>query len=236
VKIKHTNWFAAGPEVQRALLFLSDGAFKLYFYLCVNASRSTGLISVRYVDLAYSLGKSRRSIATYFSELRCNGVCRIRSALNQHDCGEVELCDEFWPYDKGNAVQVPCDTERYLIQLRSLLTARACIRCNFSATDRNYAEKLKARSIPLSQIERAVALGCSRKYVSLLNGTDRGLILSFAYFKDLIEEAGAEDTPSGYWDYLMPQLKRLETKWIAKEKSAGATNASAKSKEAKKTR
>jgi hypothetical protein len=68
---------------------------------------------------------------------------------------------------------------------------------------------LEAR-VPLEQIERAVALGCSRKYVSMLNGTDSGLILSFSYFRDLIEEAGDGNTPAGYWDYLMPQVKRLE--------------------------
>jgi len=42
MEIKHSNWFAAGQEVQRALLLLSDGAFRLYFYLCFTANRSTG--------------------------------------------------------------------------------------------------------------------------------------------------------------------------------------------------
>jgi hypothetical protein len=42
----------------------------------------------------------------------------------------------------------------------------------------------------------------------------------------LIKEAGEENTPAGYWDYLMPPLKRLESQWIAK-KSADANLAPA---------
>jgi len=114
-----------------------------------------------------------------------------------------------------------------MTRVQSLLSKRACIRCRFTAADRAFAEQLAARAVPSEQIERAIALGCSRKYVSLLNGTDSGLILSFSYFKDLIEEAGDQGTPAGYWDYLMPQLKRLETQWIAREKKADANNASA---------
>jgi hypothetical protein len=33
------NWFAAGVEVQRALELLSDGAFKVFVYICLNAER-----------------------------------------------------------------------------------------------------------------------------------------------------------------------------------------------------
>jgi len=63
--------------------------------------------------------------------------------------------------------------------------------------------------------------------VSSLNGADGGPIVSFSYFRDLIEEAGDTQTPVGYWDYVTPQLKRLEAQWIARESLAGAKNASA---------
>ena len=31
------GWFAAGAEVQKAMELLSDGAFRLFIYLCLNA-------------------------------------------------------------------------------------------------------------------------------------------------------------------------------------------------------
>jgi hypothetical protein len=46
--------------------------------------------------------------------------------------------------------------------------------------------------------------------VSLLNGTDSGPILSFAYFRDVIEEVCDPEIPSGYWDDVMPELERLK--------------------------
>jgi len=206
---------------------LSDGAFRLYFYLCFTANRSTGLLSVNYLDLAAALGRSRRSIASYAEELRKEGVCRIHPAVNQHQRSEIEICDDFWPYTRTATSGESSESRGLLTQVQALLSERACIRCKFTAADRAFAAQLAARAVPSEQIERAIALGCSRKYVSLLNGTDNGLILSFCYFRDLIDEAGDQGTPAGYWDYLMPQLKRLEAQWIAKEKSADANNASA---------
>jgi hypothetical protein len=32
------GWFAAGAEVQKAMTLLSDGAFKLFVYLCLKAA------------------------------------------------------------------------------------------------------------------------------------------------------------------------------------------------------
>jgi hypothetical protein len=83
------------------------------------------------------------------------------------------------------------------------------------------------QDVPLELIERAIALGCSRKYVSLLNGTDDELIYSFAYFRDLIDEANDQETPAGYWDFQKLQLKSLENKCIAKKAAADAKSASA---------
>ena len=41
--LKHpTGWFAVGREMEQALATLSDGAFKLYAYLCLHAKRMSG--------------------------------------------------------------------------------------------------------------------------------------------------------------------------------------------------
>ena len=41
-----SGWFAAGHEVAQALELLSDAAFKLFVYLCLNADRHTGRIAI----------------------------------------------------------------------------------------------------------------------------------------------------------------------------------------------
>ena len=44
LRLKNTrNWFAAGVEVQQALEILTDGAFKVFMHLCLNAERKTGI-------------------------------------------------------------------------------------------------------------------------------------------------------------------------------------------------
>jgi hypothetical protein len=72
--------------------------------------------------------------------------------------------------------------------------------------------------------------------VSLLNGTDSEPILTLSYSRDLIEEAGDQETPSGYWDYLKPELVQLEAKRISREKVAGANIVPAAMHESGKTR
>lgn len=220
MEIKHSNWFAAGPEVQRALLSLSDGAFRLYFYLCLNASRRTGTISMCYADLAHTLERSRRSISSHFDELRHLGVCVIQPAVNQHHCTEIEITDEFWPYTKENTGAQPSKGEEYVAQIKSFLSDRACVQCPFTAADQKFAAKLHASEVTLEQIERAIALGCCLRYVSLLNGTASDPIFSLLYFRDVIDEVRDPDLPAGYWSYIMPELEHLEKKWLARRKPA----------------
>lgn len=236
MRVKHSSWFAAGPEVGQALMLLSDGAFRLYFYLCLQANRDTGSLTISYSDLARGLARSRRSIVTYLGELRRHGVCQVHSAVNQHQDNELEICDEFWPYSKVESGMKYQENETYFFQIKSLLAVRACVRCAFTAPDQKFAASLLARDVSLEQIERAIVLGCSRKYLSLLNGTDSGLIVSFVYFHDLIEEAGDQETPADYWAFLSLQVKRYEDRWITREKLAGADLASAARRKIKETR
>lgn len=104
----------------------------------------------------------------------------------------------------------------YLQRIGHLLSARVCVKCAFGDADRKLAASYFGRQISVEQIEHAIALGCSRKYVSWLNGTDPEPIVSFHYFADVVEEACSEDMPIGYWDYVMPTLKKLESRWVAK--------------------
>lgn len=215
MQVKHSSWFAAGPEVGRALELLPDGAFKLYMFLCLNAKRDTGSISISYASAAKSLNKSRHSINTYFEKLRKCGVCIIHPAANQHASNQIEICDEFWPYTKTAKTNDPTGLASYLQRIKSLLIARACVKCSFGAADQKLATEYFSRGISVEQIERAIALGCCLKYLSWLNNTDSGsgLIVSFHYFSGNVEEICNNEFPAGYLDHAIRKMEKLESQW-----------------------
>ncbi len=95
-----SGWFAAGCEVRHALAPFSDGAFKLYVYVCLHAERSSARLLFRHSELAQSRGKSPRSISSYLNELRRQGACQVQAAANQHQMGSIEIAERFWPYHK----------------------------------------------------------------------------------------------------------------------------------------
>jgi hypothetical protein len=221
MKIKHSSWFAAGPEVKVAMTGLSDGAFKLYMFLCLNAKRDSGTLSMSYANIASELGKSLRSVNTYLKELRALRVCTLTPAGNQFETSAIEIENAFWPYIKPAGNGSNCDEVEYVQKIRSLLAARACVKCFFTGADEKIASCYFRRGISVAQLERAIALGCSRKYVSWLNGAETELIVTLSYFADVVEEACDQETPDGYWDYLLPRLTRLESMWL--QRSASAT-------------
>ncbi len=187
--LKHsTGWFAAGREMQQALGILSDGAFKLYVYVCLHAERHSARLRFRHSRLAHSLGKSPRSISSYLNELSRQGVCQVQAAANQHQMGSIEIADRFWPYHKQLSGTPVCDQTRYIERVRQLLPSRACVQGTFSAADEKLAVELYQRHVPLERIERAYLLGCARKYIALLNHPRAALISSLHYFTALLRE------------------------------------------------
>jgi len=161
---------------------LSDGAFKLYVFLCLRADRSSARLEVDQSNIAKCLAKSRRSVIAYFEELCQQGICEVAFATNQHTRGVVKICDAFWPY----VIQMPAgETEgaaNYIKHLRMLLGTRSCVVHAFAPADEKLAHSLFFDHVPIEQIERAFLLGCTRKYVSWLNGQISGPIVSLGYF------------------------------------------------------
>jgi hypothetical protein len=193
MKLKHANgWFAAGPEVARALQCLSDGGFRLYLYLCLRARRDNGSLTLNHRDLARALHRSRRSILTYLEELRQQQVCCLTPAANQYQEGEIEICDPFWPYEKVATSTLSPEADRYVGQIRDLLAARPCVHSAFTPAEQKLATTLFADKLPLEQVERAILLGCARKYLALLNGQGNGPITSLLYFRGPIDEVGQQ--------------------------------------------
>jgi hypothetical protein len=217
LRLKHpTGWFAAGREVSHALPLLSDGAFKLYIHLCLTAERSTGQVQADHADLANALGKSRRSVVVYLEELRRQGVCKTRPARNQHDQGQIEICDAFWPYERPPAQRKPQSLADYTAHIRRLLAGRACVKVSFSPADEKLAAALFERRVPIETIEHGILMACTRKYMTLLTTPNSGLIVSLSYFKDAIEEAAASKVGNDYWRYLRQSIDGLEKEWLQK--------------------
>ena len=181
--LKHsTGWSAAGREMEQALAILSDGAFKLYAYLCLHAERGSARLRFRHSELAQSLGKSPRSISSYLNELHRQGVCQVQAAANQHQMGSIEIADRFWPYHKQLSETPLSDQTFYIERVRQLFLSRACVQGTFRTADEKLAAELYRRHVPLERIERAYLLGCARKYIALLNHPGATLISSLHYF------------------------------------------------------
>jgi hypothetical protein len=214
-KLKNpTGWFAAGREVLQASGILSDGAFRLYIHLCLNADRSTGRLRARNADLAKALRKSRRSVVAYLEELRTLDVCTIRSAVNQHAVGEIEVSDAFWPYERMPLAHPTNDEADYTEQVRRLFQSRRCVESPFSPADQKLSAGFFRQQVRLEQIETALLLGCARKYVAMLNGKVSGPITSLAYFQAVVDEVGKLQMSADYIKYLRQRVARLEEQWL----------------------
>ena len=211
MKLKQpTGWFAATHQMRQALDLLSDGAFKLFVFLSLTADRRTGCLHATQTALARALLKSRTSISAYLEELSAKGVCILKPAANQHQPGEIEIADAFWPYEKELAGH---SETAYLEQLSSWLEPHPIIRSSFAAAERHLLTEMFRKGVSLQQLERALLLGLTRKYVACLNGTATTPIYSFSYFLPLLEEVAQTKTPDSYWEYLRRRLRELSAAW-----------------------
>ena len=203
------------------MTLLSDGAFKLYVFLCLCADRSSARLEVDQSNIAKSLAKSRRSVIAYFEELCQQGICEVAFATNQHTRGVVKICDAFWPY----VIQMPAvETEgaaNYVKHLRMLFETRSCVVHEFAPADDKLAHSLFSDHVPIEHVERAFLLGCTRKYVSWLNGQASGPIASFGYFRAIVDEVAQMDTSPEYWRYISESLDKYERAWLAQSTDSG---------------
>ena len=202
-----TGWFAAGREVAQAMTLLSDGAFKLYLHLCLQAERHTGRVAFNAAEWRQALGKDPSWIEACLGELYRNSVC-------EGGAGAVEIRDRFWPYEKQGGGAAAAPEAEFVRQVRAAFLKPACVRSLFTAADEKLALNLYRRQVPLEQVRRAVWLGCARKYVAMLNRQTRQPITSLAYFSSLIEEVQQPQIPAGYWDHVRLRMEEMEKRWL----------------------
>ena len=183
-----TGWFAAGQEMAAALPLLSDAAFKLYVFLCLRVNRHSARMIWEPREVANLLQRDCESVTGALEELCRREVCiRYPLALDRL-C--VEVCDRFWPYEKPPVEEVGTEENYYVQQVRQMLSRPACVRVSGSAADERLAVILYRRGVTLVQLQRAIWLGCARKYVVLLNGSENApmLVTSLNYFSALMNE------------------------------------------------
>jgi len=202
-----TGWFAADWTFAEAMTTLSDGAFKLFAWLCLNADRYTGRIHVTLAETAQALGKSESEIQVARDELAERVICRCGPGL------EMEIADRFWPYEKQSSESGP---QEYIAHVRKLLTEQACVRCRFTAADEKMARDLYQRGVSLAQVAHAIWLGCARKYTTLLSNRATAMpIASLAYFTAVIDEViHGPNTSDTYWAYIRRKAAVLEREWM----------------------
>jgi hypothetical protein len=209
-----TGWFAAGWQFAQALEELSDPAFKLYAWVCLRADRHTGQVRNNAPELASALKKPEYWVESAVRELVERRVCLRR------DTDVLEIADRYWPYEKQSR---PAESEDYVREVQRMLLVPACVRCSFSGADERLAQDFDRRGVSLEQLQRAIWLGCARKYVSLLNGQTSMPITSLRYFIGLIEEVGQTETPETYWQHVRSKAEQLEGQWLERHARLGAS-------------
>jgi hypothetical protein len=206
-----TGWFAAGWQFSEALLSLSDGGFKLFAWLCLNADRHTGQMRITPAGLSSSLGRPAAWVESALEELGQSGVCGWIEAE------VLEVKDRYWPYEKQPSRP---GAQNYVAEVRRMLLEPACVRSNFTPADERLALEFQQRGISLEQLQWAIWLGCARKYMAMLNGQPAMPIVSLRYFTGLIDEVCRPDTPVGYWEHVRYRLAKLECQWLEQRRQS----------------
>ena len=215
-RIKQPNgWIAAGDEFRRASRSLSDGAFKLFVHLALEADIQTGRVRAAYKDLAADLKKSKRAIGAYAAELSDKQICKIRLGENQYCKTDFEICDRYWPYEREMHSE-GLEPDSYVAAIQASYLSLGCTKAKFSAGDARKALDFEQRDVPLKIIEDAMLMGACRKYSSWLEGGDSEPIGSLAYFENLVTEIQQKPFPQEYSRYLRVKTMKLAEAWAEK--------------------
>lgn len=215
LKLKNPKgWFAAGDEVRKAVTLLTDGAFKVFVYICLYARRNTGSLETSQTELARNIHKSQSSVRNYLRELQDAGVCKVQLTQSRHAKGVIEITPEYWPYDRGSGEPLLEGEAAYIAAVKKLLLARACVRPSFSVSDERLAREWFERGIPLDQVEQTILFACSRKYISWRNGQAKAPINSLRYFESTLEEIRGQKIDPEYWGFIRFRMQRVEKLWL----------------------
>ncbi len=207
------GWFAAGQSFRLALATLSDGAFRLFAYLCLQADRRTGRFAASQKQLAAALGRSKRILGRYIAELETKKMCRVTPATNQYARTQFEITDAFWPYQRSERSEDPPELRAYIESIQEAFVALGCTSGNFGAADVATAKDLYQRRISLAVINDAMMMAACRKYDAWINGRVSEPIQSLRYMEPVIAELQSQPFPPGYSGYLRLKVKQFAGIW-----------------------
>lgn len=213
-----TGWFVAGESFRRALLLLSDGAFKMFAYLCLQADRRTARVEMTHRELAQALGKSKRAIGTYVGELEKHRICRAHAGRNQFARTVFEIEETYWPYDRLASCSEPTQERTYIEFVRQAFLAMACGSGKFTPADAKTAGQMEADGIPLEIIQDAILLGSCRKYISWLNGGSAEVIGSLRYFAQIVIELRRQPISADYRHHLRAKAESYAEIWRTRKR------------------
>ena len=150
-------------------------------------------------EIAQALDKSEAEIQAACEELLERGVCYGGMEV------EVEIADRYWPYEKQR-----CESGRAgVCDSGSEVAFRRRHACSAGSAQRmnNWLADLQQRGVSLAQVERAIWLGCARKYATLVaNDAGPAPISSLSYFRAVIDEVVQEaNTSDTYWALHSPE-------------------------------
>jgi hypothetical protein len=97
------------------------------------------------------------------------------------------------------------------------LKTRSCISVAFAPADERLARSLFSDRVALEDVEHALLLGCTRKYVSWLNGQISEPIASLGYFRSIVDEVAQMDASPDYWRYISESLDKYDRAWLAQK-------------------
>lgn len=98
----------------------------------------------------------------------------------------------------------------------------------FSAADEKLAAEWYRAGVPLDQVQRAILMGCTRKYVALFNHPGGSPITCLQYFAGIVQEVATLDMSLDYWRYLTTRMRKMESQWCAQANFARAQSATNK--------
>lgn len=209
------GWFAAGSGFRRSLGLLSDGAFKLFVWICLEARRDSGQLEATHKELARALGKSKRVIGRWLAELQAKGICQVEPGSNQYEPTRLRLTDSYWPYERAIATNLSApathsdDGDAYVAAVRDCFVNLGSAKPDFAPSDETFARELERRGVPLQTVESALLLGATRKYQSWLDGKPSAPIGSLRYFEAVIAEAAQLPFTGDYRNYLRGKLRQF---------------------------
>lgn len=207
------GWFAAGRETEEALRLLSDGAFRLFLWICLQADRNTGSMPIDPSSFARLLGRTTDDMRRHVSELVRLEVCSLIAE-------RIVVRDRFWPYERTPAIE----TDRSFVNaVKRAFLSHACVASVFTAADEKLARGWERQGIPVATIERAVVLGVARKYTALINNGGVSPITSLEYFAGILPEVERAPVSDDYWAYVARKAKTLEGEYRMRQRPESRT-------------